>query len=349
MYRNPWNRIRLGRVLEDLDSMAGNIAFVHTDDGDKATIPPMLVTAAVERIQMLYPVAFADDVVLSGQVVYTGSSSLDIRLTLGQAHRPDPSIIALVTFVARDPQTGKATRVNPLVPQTEQEVQWFEERAEVARQRKAARKAAGGPEGPLERGSAQAATQRAWARRLLTEARAMKTMPGLAAGDALLMDSTRLSNTFTCQPQQRNMHGRVFGGFLMRRAYELAFATVHMFAGSRPRFVQVDRVDFKMPVDVGDLLSFRSCIMHARNLLDHPDGARGQIFVQVEASVNRPEHGTSATTNTFSFTFETDLTANPGAPGGQGATVRTLKRVLPATEQQACDIEKFCPRVYSIE
>lgn len=65
---------------------------------------------------------------------------------------------------------------------------------------------------------------------------------GLAAGDALLMDSTRLSNTFTCQPQQRNMHGRVFGGFLMRRAYELAFATVHMFAGSRPRFVQVDRV-----------------------------------------------------------------------------------------------------------
>lgn len=65
---------------------------------------------------------------------------------------------------------------------------------------------------------------------------------GLAAGDALLMDSTRLSNTLTCQPQQRNMHGRVFGGFLMRRAYELAFATVHTFAGSRPRFLQVDRV-----------------------------------------------------------------------------------------------------------
>lgn len=65
---------------------------------------------------------------------------------------------------------------------------------------------------------------------------------GLAARDAVLMDSTRLSNTFTCQPQQRNMHGRIFGGFLMRRAYELAFATVHLFAGQRPRFVAVDRV-----------------------------------------------------------------------------------------------------------
>ena len=30
------------------------------------------------------------------------------------------------------------------------------------------------------------------------------------------MDETSLENTFTCQPQQRNVHGRVFGGFLMR-------------------------------------------------------------------------------------------------------------------------------------
>jgi len=30
------------------------------------------------------------------------------------------------------------------------------------------------------------------------------------------MEETLMENTFTCQPQQRNMHGRVFGGFLMR-------------------------------------------------------------------------------------------------------------------------------------
>ena len=30
------------------------------------------------------------------------------------------------------------------------------------------------------------------------------------------MDDTSLSNTFTCQPEERNMHGRIFGGFLMR-------------------------------------------------------------------------------------------------------------------------------------
>lgn len=141
--------------------------------------------------------------------------------------------------------------------------------------------------------------------------------------------------------------------------------------------------------------------------------------VQVEASVIRPEHGTSETTNTFSFTcaplppphifalryndtheelgsscfllspsllpgvrkssyiagdsdetphhvaspltasaaptthdacsFETDLAAAPGDPGGRGPAVRPLKRVLPATEQQAADIERFCPRHYDID
>ena len=46
----------------------------------------------------------------------------------------------------------------------------------------------------------------------------MMDLPALAEGDAVLMHRTKLHNTFTCQPQQRNMHGRVFGGFLMRRA-----------------------------------------------------------------------------------------------------------------------------------
>ena len=63
-YRNPWNHIRMGRVLEDMDSMAGNIAFVHCDDGDPATLPPMLVTAAVERIEMIHSVDLEHDATL---------------------------------------------------------------------------------------------------------------------------------------------------------------------------------------------------------------------------------------------------------------------------------------------
>ena len=69
---------------------------------------------------------------------------------------------------------------------------------------------------------------------LLEEARAKQDLPALADPNAVLQPQTSLENTFTCQPQQRNMHGRVFGGFLMRRAFELAHSTAYMFAGARP-------------------------------------------------------------------------------------------------------------------
>ena len=58
--------------------------------------------------------------------------------------------------------------------------------------------------------------QHARSQELLKEAKAAADLPALIAGDAVLMRDTHLSNTFTCQPQQRNMHGRIFGGFLMR-------------------------------------------------------------------------------------------------------------------------------------
>lgn len=49
-----------------------------------------------------------------------------------------------------------------------------------------------------------------------------------------------------------------------RRAYELAFASTYMFAGQRPTFKEVDEVTFMRPVDVGDLLRLRSCILHTQ-------------------------------------------------------------------------------------
>jgi acyl-coenzyme A thioesterase 9 len=47
-------------------------------------------------------------------------------------------------------------------------------------------------------------------------ARLLQDMPALAHPHHILMGATSLANAFTCQPQQRNMQGAVFGGFLMR-------------------------------------------------------------------------------------------------------------------------------------
>jgi acyl-coenzyme A thioesterase 9 len=51
-------------ILEDMDSMAGYIAFLHCDDGDPSKMPPLLVTAAVERIEIIHPMDLECDALL---------------------------------------------------------------------------------------------------------------------------------------------------------------------------------------------------------------------------------------------------------------------------------------------
>ena len=88
-YRNPWNAVRVGRVLEDLDSLAGNIAFSHCDDADRNTRPQLLVTASVDRVRLMRALKLEEDVILSGAVAWVGRSSMVIRMEAWPAEHPD--------------------------------------------------------------------------------------------------------------------------------------------------------------------------------------------------------------------------------------------------------------------
>ncbi len=63
---------------------------------------------------------------------------------------------------------------------------------------------------------------------------------------------------------------QVRGGRARRRAYELAFSACYMFGGARPVFVEVDRVTFQSPVSVGNLLRFKSHVLHTQRQQDDP-------------------------------------------------------------------------------
>jgi acyl-coenzyme A thioesterase 9 len=108
-----------------------------------------------------------------------------------------------------------------------------------------------------------------------------------------------------------------------RRAFELAHATTYLYAGSRPRFVRIDEVAFKRPVDVGDLLRLRSWAVHSCR--DPDNAARGLVSVEVVAAVMQPEKVTSATSNVFSFVFSVEW---PEARGG-------LRPIVPCSEEEA--------------
>ncbi|EEF27975.1 acyl-CoA thioesterase, putative [Ricinus communis] len=157
---------------------------------------------------------------------------------------------------------------------------------------------------------------------LLAEGRIFSDMPALADRDSILIKDTCHQNSLICQPQQRNIHGRIFGGFLMRKAFELAFSTAYAFAGAAPRFVEVDHVDFLKPVDVGNFLRLKSCVLYT----ELQDPARPLINVEVIAHVTRPELRSSEVSNKFYFTF----TVRPEAIK-DGLRIRN---VFPATEEE---------------
>ncbi|KAL6655239.1 hypothetical protein ACP70R_006065 [Stipagrostis hirtigluma subsp. patula] len=325
-YRDPWNEVRIGKLLEDLDALAGTIAVKHCSDDDSTTRPLLVVTASVDKMVLKKPIRVDADLKIAGAVTYVGRSSIDIQIEVTQVEQEcdsqsDPIVLtANFTFVARDSVTGKSAPVNRLSPETEKEKQLFEEREARDKMRKRKREE---QKGALENGIHKFHAEAERLDSLLAEGRVFADFPALADRDSILLRDTRLENSLICQPQQRNLHGRIFGGFLMHRAFELAFSTAYAFVGQRPCFVEVDHVDFLKPVDVGDFLRFKSCVLYTQ--LDNPE--QPLVNVEVVAHVTRPELRKSEVSNTFHFTFtvSSDSLKN-------GLKIRS---VVPSTEEEA--------------
>uniref|UniRef100_A0A6M2EFQ2 HotDog ACOT-type domain-containing protein n=1 Tax=Populus davidiana TaxID=266767 RepID=A0A6M2EFQ2_9ROSI len=319
-YRNPWNKIRMGKLVEDLDALAGTISFKHCCNDDGSTRPLLLVTASVDRIVLKKPILIDADLTIVGAVTWVGRSSMEIQMEVIQptegATNPSDAValVANFTFVARDTKTGKSALVNQISPETDKEKLLWEEAEERNKMRKKKK-------GEKKRGPENEDMERLNA--LLSEGRVFIDMPALADRDSILIQDTRHENTFICQPQQRNIHGRIFGGFLMRKAFELAFSNAYAFAGAAPLFVEVDHVDFFRPVDVGNFLRLKSCVLYTE--LENP--AEPLINVEVVAHVTRPELRSSEVSNKFCFTF---TVLHEAIKDGL-----RIRNVVPATEEEA--------------
>lgn len=309
-------------MIEDLDALAGSIAAAHCLDGDTAD-KLLLVTASVDRVSVQRQHADIDrDMELSGHVSYVGRSSLEISMRAQSAGAAHHWIAARFTFVCRDRATDKAVAVPRLLVETEEEkARWAGgERRAAAKKALRQRVKDGVPvEVPPELLGLEdfIADPAAKARELLAAAQPLLRMPAIADGDAILMRHTRASNALIAQPQQRNTAGRIFGGFLMRRAYELGFACAYMNAGERPHFVEVDEVVFTHPVEVGSLLQLESRLLYTKMFANQP-----HLHVEVTCHIVNPEGRSSVRSNTFCFTFALN----------EGSTVR---RVLPGTRSEA--------------
>jgi len=100
-------------------------------------------------------------------------------------------------------------------------------------------------------------------------------------------------------PQSRNIHSKIFGGYLMRLAYEIGYANASLFTRCPLRFLSLDGITFRLPVPIGSALHLSSKICHT--ISDEHHSALVNVWVQ--ADVIDPLTGEERTTNNFYFTW----------------------------------------------
>ena len=103
-----------------------------------------------------------------------------------------------------------------------------------------------------------------------------------------------LESTIRAYPEQENVPKTVFGGFLIRKAYELAALAAEMAAPDRVVPIQVNRINFNQPVLLGDQLKFTAKVVYT-----------GRTTITVQSDIERfsRKDGDKALSNSCLFTF----------------------------------------------
>jgi len=270
--------LRFGLLLEVLDKLAEETALHYAR---LAHPEARVVTAAVDNILVRHPADVARDLQFSAQLNHVGRSSMEVGIRVTQPADPPVHVASCYfTMVARLGQGDDASSVTlpPLDYVNELELHRAKralERREGYRQHLAAAKE------PPSREEYE----------LLTRLRREQEQPGfvgLLAGRLVTEGWERM------YPEQENVPRKIFGGYVMRHAYELASICAELAAPDRPVLAAVNRINFFHPVRIGDSLHYTSRVVQtAGNLLS------------VETSIERRSRDriTKALSNSCLFTF----------------------------------------------
>jgi acyl-coenzyme A thioesterase 9 len=134
------------------------------------------------------------------------------------------------------------------------------------------------------------------------------------------MSDTVLKSAMIMQPQDRNRHNfMIFGGFLLKQTFELAFCCAASFSHARPNFVALDPSTFENPVPVGSVLYLRATVSYTEPEARESGGQAKftRVQVRVDSKVRDVEHGTKKSTGMFNYTFlvERDIRVMPRTYG----------------------------------
>jgi acyl-CoA hydrolase len=300
---------RFGLLLEELDIMAEQTALAYV----RRTHPEgRVVTAAIDNIVVRHVVDVTRDIVFHARINHVGRSSLEIGIRVEHPATPSAQeehiASCYFTMVARGGEgAGESLPLPPLDYLTEEEK---ERAAKVIACREEYRQQQASLLEPPSREEYEMLDR-------LHRAQEEPGFSGLPAGRLVTDAWERM------YPEQEYVPQRIFGGYLMRRAYELSAICSEQVAPNRSIIAAVNRINFFHPVRLGDKLHFTSRVVYTH-----------ESFVCVEASIERisRDRTAKALSNSCLFTFvNVDLQLNHCAvPPIYPATYREDARYLDA-------------------
>lgn len=279
--------IRWGRLLEELDKMAENAALQYVQQTEPDA---RVVTAAVDDIALHTPADITKDVFMRARINYVGKTSMEVGIRVDQNKEAEHSLAACYfTMVARTGQGEDAESLE--IPQLDYESDLEKRRYNNAVQRRKAYReeldAIGEPPDKEEFFHLQQ----------LHRAQDKDDFEGLLVGNLIRNSMERM------YPDNENVPKKIFGGYVIRRAFELALMQAEEIATGRPVFVRTNRINFLQPVRIGDKLDYIGRVVYT-----------GESSMTIEINIERTgiNKVTKALSNTCIFTFvNVDEEMNP--------------------------------------
>ncbi|EDN94276.1 hypothetical protein SS1G_10149 [Sclerotinia sclerotiorum 1980 UF-70] len=323
-YITASGHIRFGAIFMDLDALAGVISYKHTGDS------VMTVTAAVDRITLSRPLLEICDLELSGQVTFaTGRSSMEVSLQVckavpsGQEKKIDDVFMECAfTMVSLDPATKKAVKIAGVEPENEEERNLYELGMRSYEKKK--REMGRGLRSKEPDDEESDLIHRLWLKSLDYHD---PNTPSLLPKTCTRMSNSTIQSVQIMQPQYRNRHNfMIFGGFLLKSTFELAFTCASAISHSRPTFIALDPSTFENPVPVGSVLYVSATLAYSDRPLVGGEGegkmggeeeegngevdkgkkSKTRVQIRVDTKVKNVEHGETKPTGQFNYTFEVD-------------------------------------------
>ncbi|KAK4684079.1 acyl-coenzyme A thioesterase 9, partial [Tremellales sp. Uapishka_1] len=330
-YVNVSGGVRTGKLLEHLDSLAGAVAYRHClpSSASSPTIVSSetflkasskaglyLATASADRLDMFKKLGRENimDLKYSGLVTYTGNSSMEVFVKMegtvpGASDPPETLLLGRFSMVCRDSRTHKARRVPALKVESENERDLWKIGEDHKRRKNESSMSA------LDKVPPSSEEAKELHSLMLQMVDHRKTLDG---EEIVQMKDTKIESVQLMFPQDRNLHGKVFGGILMRlvselsntrtqlkgfiQAFELCFTNAAIFASAPMRFLALDQITFRLPVPIGAVLRLSSKVVKTTKPHEGLDG-EAKAHITVRCEVEEVDTGIRRETNTFSFTM----------------------------------------------